>query len=423
MAGTPVQAALGPLQEFKREGLASAVTNPLLKLSRKDRRHWPLSSADGRPQPAAWPSVTAEPGSEEAQGPNGLALATLVKTTARTHVAGDYVGHLASEDPLKDFLAKVLRDRMRIRTKSLAFQVYRMPGAHETYCYQEKSTRVRVVCKFFGTRQRFTSDPVQGTRLAQQEYDNLNILRGYGLIGSPHHVVEPFGVRPDINAALAVEYFPGEGFAKTIRRGTCQGDTVYLRNQLGALAHFLSNMHIRTAVPCGMDFGKDCELLTKAVERLFANALIGQWDVDEMLFLRDLWRTRPRMWHDSQAWLHGDATSGNFLFGAGSQVVAIDLEAMRHGDPAVDLGYIVAEIQHAFMLATGHRSPAEPFIGHFFREYCSDFPDPGSTFKSITARTPFYMARNLLRIADSAYVTEECSHRLVEQAKTLLRVR
>jgi hypothetical protein len=32
------------------------------------------------------------------------------------------------------------------------------------------------------------------------------------------------------------------------------------------------------------------------------------------------------------------------------------------------------------------------------------------------------MARNLLRIADSIYVTEEYSHRLVGQAKTLLRV-
>lgn len=409
-----------PLQELGR-GLTNSVTKPLLKLSRKDR-HWPPSSANGRPQPAAWPGGTAEPGSEGAHGPNGSALPTLVKTAAPCHVAGEYVGHLAGEDPLKDFLTKILRDRMRIRTKSPEFQVYKLPGAHETYCYQEERTRARVVCKFHGTRKRFASDPSQGTLAARQEYDNLNILRGYGFIGSPHHVVEPFGVRPDVNAALAVEYFPGEQFAKTIHRGTRQGDAVHLRNRLGALAHFLSNMQIRTAVPCGVDFGEDCELLTHTVGRLFAHGLIGQWDVDEMLFLRDLWRARPRMWHDSQAWLHGDATSGNFLFGAGSQVVAIDLEAMRHGDPAVDLGYIVAEVQHAFMLATGHRSPAEPFISHFFHEYCSDFPEPRATFKAITARTPFYMARNLLRIADSVYVTEEHSHRLVGQAKTLLRV-
>ena len=129
------------------------------------------------------------------------------------------------------------------------------------------------------------------------------------------------------------------------------------------------------------------------------------------------------MWHDSQVWLHGDATPGNFLFGTGSQVVAIDLESMRHGDLAFDLGNVVAEIQHAFMSATGHRSPAEPFISHFFREYCSDFPDPESTFKAITARTPFYMALNLLRIVDNAYITEEYGRRLVQQAKTLLRVR
>ncbi len=342
--------------------------------------------------------------------------------TAGGHVDGEYVGRLTSEDPLKDFLAKLIRDRMGIRGTSLEFQVYRLPGVHKNYCYQEERTRARVVCKFYGPRKRFASDPGQSARVAQLEYDNLNILRGYGLIGCPHHVVEPLGVRSDINSVLALEYFPGEVLTNTIRRGIYHGETIHLHNRLGALARFLSNLHTRTAIPCDVDFGADCEFFTKAVERLLAHARIGQWDVDEVSFLRDLWRVRPRMWHDSQVWLHGDATPSNFLFGTGSQVVAIDLESMRHGDPALDLGYIVAEIQHAFMLATGHRSPAEPFISHFFREYCSDLPDPESTFKAITARTPFYMALGLLRIADNPYIAEEYARRLVAQAKTLLRV-
>jgi hypothetical protein len=398
------------------------VTKSLLKLSGKVGGHWLPSSANGRPQPATWRSFTAEAGDEGAQRSNTSALLTRVKMNARSHADGEYIGYLTSEDPLKDFLAKVLRDRMRIRTRSLEFKVYRLPGAHETYCYQEDHTRGRVVCKFFGSRGRFASDASQSARVAQKEYDNLNILRGYGLIGSPHHVVEPFGVRSDVNAVLALEYFPGEELTKTIRHGIYHGATARLHDRLGALAHFLSNLHIRTAVPCGVDFGADCKYFTKAVEKMFAHGLVGQWDVDEVLFLIDLWWARPRMWHDSQVWLHGDATPGNFLFGGGSQVVAIDLEAMRHGDPALDLGYIVAEIQHAFMSATGHRSPAEPFISHFFREYCSDFPSPESTLKAITTRTPFYMAHNLLRIAGSPYITKEHSRRLVEQVKTLLRV-
>ena len=266
------------------------------------------------------------------------------------------------------------------------------------------------------------------------EREGLAAARGHGRGGHGHgasSVGRAVGgdrqrrelVRGDINAALALEYFPGEEFTNAIRRGIHHGDGVHLHNQLGAPARFLSNLHIRTTIPCGVDFGKDCEYFTKVVERLRAHSRVGQWDVDEVSFLRDLWRIRPSMWHDSQVWLHGDATPGNFLFGTGSQVVAIDLESMRHGDLAFDLGNVVAEIQHAFMSATGHRSPAEPFISHFFREYCSDLPDPGSTFKAITARTPFYMALNLLRIVDNAYITEEYGRRLVQQAKTLLRVR
>lgn len=342
--------------------------------------------------------------------------------TARGHVNGEHVGRLTSEDPLKEFLAKIVRDRMGIRSRSPEFQVYRLPGTHQNYCYREEHTYARVVCKFYGSRKRFASDPGQGARVAQLEYDNLNVLRGYGLIGCPHHVVEPFGIRSDINSVLALEYFPGEELTNTLRRGAYHGDAVHLDNRLGAVARFLSDLHVRTAIPCNVDFGADCEYFTKVVKRLLAHARIGQWDVDEVSFLRDLWRDRPRMWHDSQVWLHGDATPSNFLFGAGSQVVAIDLESMRHGDPAFDLGHIIAEIQHAFMLATGHRSPAEPFISHFFREYCSHFPDPKSTFSAITARTPFYMALALLRIADSPYTSEKYTRRLVKQAKTLLRV-
>lgn len=135
-----------------------------------------------------------------------LARLARMKTPTRCPVNGEYVGHLSREDPLQDFLARILRDRMRIRIKSVKFQVYRLPGINENYCYQEESTRVRVVCKFYGGR--FSLDPDQGARVAQQEYDNLNILRGYGFARPPYHVVEPFGIRSDINAALAIAIFP-----------------------------------------------------------------------------------------------------------------------------------------------------------------------------------------------------------------------
>jgi aminoglycoside phosphotransferase (APT) family kinase protein len=156
------------------------------------------------------------------------------------------------------------------------------------------------------------------------------------------------------------------------------------------------------------------------VDRLKDDRL-GQWSDDEFTWLRDRWRDRPKMWQDQQVWLHGDATPANFLFGQGMDVAAIDLERMKRGDRMFDVGRIAGELQHAFMSGTGDKYRAEPFIGHFLWEYSSHLPDPDAAFTSITARAPFYMGLNLLRIARNDYVSDDYSAQLVEQAKILLR--
>jgi aminoglycoside phosphotransferase (APT) family kinase protein len=127
------------------------------------------------------------------------------------------------------------------------------------------------------------------------------------------------------------------------------------------------------------------------------------------------------MWQDQDVWLHGDATPANFLFGSGMDVAAIDLERMKRGDRMFDVGRVAGEIQHAFMLSTGDKNRAEPFIGHFLWEYSCHFPDRRSAFASITARTPYYMGLNLLRIARNDYISADYSGKLVAQAKELLR--
>ena len=67
------------------------------------------------------------------------------------------------------------------------------------------------------------------------------------------------------------------------------------------------------------------------------------------------------------------------------------------------------------------RHRAEPFIGHFLWEYSCHFPDRRDTFASITARAPYYMALNLLRIARNDYIDQDYGGSLVRRAKKLLR--
>lgn len=331
---------------------------------------------------------------------------------------GDYVGHLSARDPLYDFLVKILRERKWLDSRVVSFRVFRFNGTHEVYGYEEKYSGARVICKFYGSR--FMSDPGLAAIVAQQESDNLRTLRSFDLTGFPHHVVEPFGVRADINSVIALEYCEGEELTCAIRRATHHHDDAYLFLRLRALAYYLSTQHARTSNDEDVDFSTECNYFDSIVYRLLRCGRIERSDVAELCLLRSRWQDRPHMWQGPQVWLHGDATPGNFLFGEGLRVGVIDLERMRRGDRAFDVGRVAGELQHAFMITTARKSRAEPFISYFFREYCSHLPDSRGVFDSMTARIPFYMGLNLLRIARNDYITEAYGQRLVRQAKRLL---
>jgi Ser/Thr protein kinase RdoA (MazF antagonist) len=324
---------------------------------------------------------------------------------------GTYVGYVAGSDPLHDFLTWIVRDRMGVREPQPAYRAFRLSGSNEVYAYQEESSGAKLICKFYGSRFVW----------ARQEYEGLKTLRRFQLVGSPHHVIRPLGISRDINGVLAVEYYAGEQFSHAIARATRHGDDDHLYWRLKALAWFLATQHNRTANGATVDFDPDCRYFDKLVGRLASAGRIEQWDVDELSLLRDRWRERPRMWQDRQVWLHGDATPANFLFGDGLDVAAIDLERIKRGDRMFDVGRVAGELQHAFMSAVGDWHRAEPFIGHFLWEYSCHFPDRQRAFESITARVPYYMALNLLRIARNDYIAPDYGGRLVARAKVLLQ--
>jgi thiamine kinase-like enzyme len=323
---------------------------------------------------------------------------------------GRYVGHLAGRDPLHDVLCVIIRDRMGVSEPQPAFRVFRLSGSNEVYAYEEKRSGTKIICKFYG--------PNFGS--ARQEYAGLETLRRYDLVGSPHHVIRPLGLSQDINGMLALEYYAGEEFSHAITRATQHQDDEHLYQRLTALAYFLATQHNRTANGARVDFDPDCRYFDALLGRLWKADRIGPGDLGEFSSLRDHWRSRPQMWQDQQVWLHGDATPANFLFGDGMDVAAIDLERMKRGDRVFDVGRVAGELQHAFMQAFGDKYRAEPFIGHFLWEYSCHFPDRERAFESITARVPYYMALNLLRIARNDYIAEDYSAKLVTQAKELL---
>lgn len=332
---------------------------------------------------------------------------------------GRFTGYVSRQDPIYDFLWRVISDQFGIRQSRPAFRVFGFAGSNEVYGYEEKYSGARLICKFFGNRYGWDRD--KAANVAHQEYKSLEMLRDYGLAGSPHHVIRPLAVDRDINCVLALEYYDGEQFSHAIARAICQGHHAHLFWRLKSLAYYLATQHKRTANGVAVNFDSDTSYFGRLIRSLRKRHRMGEWDAAELLWLSDCWRDRPRMWQDQEVWLHGDATPANFLFGHGLDAAAIDLERMKRGDRMFDLGRVAGELQHSFMLATGDRGQAEPFIGHFLWEYSCHFPDRQDAFRSITARTPYYMGLNLLRIARNDYIDHEYAGRLVRQAKNLLR--
>jgi hypothetical protein len=94
---------------------------------------------------------------------------------------GSYVGYVTGDDPLHDFLSRILRDRMGVCEPQPAFRVLRLSGSNEIYAYEEKFSGAKVICKFYGTRFGWDRDKAAWT--ARQEYEGLETLRRYTWLG------------------------------------------------------------------------------------------------------------------------------------------------------------------------------------------------------------------------------------------------
>lgn len=329
----------------------------------------------------------------------------------------EYAGHLRVDDPLHAYLSDHVLPHMGVNSQVMDFRVFCLKET-KVYRYEETSSRAQVVGKFFlnGSRQ----GPKAMERM-RQEFENLQVLRGYGLEGHPHHVVRPLGTNASLNSLLVEEYCGGEPLGYFIQGAIHRDRQPQLLAKLTALAYFLATLHNRTANGHTVDFNEDCAYLDRLVRNLENEHFIGVWDADELYWLRDLWREKPRMWEDRQVFVHGDATPSNFLFGDGLSVIAIDLERMKRADRVFDLGRIAGELQHYYIQETGNKYAAEPFINHFLWEYACHFPDRGRAFHAITGRIPFQMALTLLRIARNSWIQNPHRQRLIAEAKIILR--
>lgn len=331
---------------------------------------------------------------------------------------GTYLGRLPASDPMHNYLQYEIQPQISGASDRSSYRVFGLNGSNDVYLYEDRDTGSKVIGKFFLSSRK--KNAARAATHLTHEFDNLCMMRDYGLTGH-HHVVKPLGRHYSMNALLVTEYSEGQLLSEVILDAIHRGDHGKLYHKLTALAYFLSSFHNRTAIGVGIDFHEDCSYMDRLIDKLRNIQAIGWDEAQELYWLRDQWRNQGRMWQDQKVFVHGDATPDNFMFGNGLDVIAFDLERARRADRVFDTGRIAGELKHFFMRATGNRHAADPFIGHFLWEYACHFPNRESAFRSITGRTPFHIGITLLRIARNNWVDAEYRRRLINEAKECLR--
>jgi aminoglycoside phosphotransferase (APT) family kinase protein len=319
-----------------------------------------------------------------------------------------YIGKLSEKDPLHAYLTDHIYPQITRKACS-KLRVFSLSASNEVYVY-ENQHNVRVIGKFFKHDKQ-----IAGLNNSEREYNNLCYLNSLGITNHQYRVIRPLGYNRDINNILVEEYFHGSPLSDYIHKEALYGGgELYYR--LSRLAYFMAKLHNTTAQKT-VQLWHEIEYSHKVVEKLNR---VGRLHGKHVSSLVDNWLSRDFMWADKEVMLHGDSTPSNWMFN-GDVLTAIDLERMRYGDRMYDVGMIIGEMQHMFRMYSGSRYNAEPFITYFLKQYASHFPDRRATFRSITARLPFYTALTLLRIARNHWISHAHAVGLVRSAEKILR--
>lgn len=320
------------------------------------------------------------------------------------------LGVLPRHDPLQE----VLRSRVFADVPDPVFQVEAISNCHQVYRYREQRTGLSVVGKFVRLDE---PDDAKRARILG-EYGNLVALRELGFAHRPHRIVRPLGREESIGLAVVEENVGGRDLDHFLLRAA-GGDGEPLHRAVGSLAAFLAALHRSSATGRDADLGHLAWYSDRVIGKLLRQEVLDMGAAHELWRLRDRWLGRSRM-RAGETIVHGDATPTNFLFGEGDEVVAIDLERMKHADPAWDLGMVCGEIKHAFLWRTGNGWAAEPYIRAFLESYAGAFPDREGTFRAVTRRLPFFMALTELRIARNGWLVRQQRLRLAREARACL---
>ncbi|MBN1966952.1 MAG: aminoglycoside phosphotransferase family protein [Anaerolineae bacterium] len=291
-----------------------------------------------------------------------------------------------------------------------AWEVARLSQA--VYLYRETRTHHAVVTKFYSIKTRDAAE-----RHARQELELTQQARAAELAEGSIRALQPLGV---FQGVLLLEYVNGLTLQDVIAvRRHRPGTLLPALQQAGEL---LATLHRHAIRPdASPDFATPLHKTRGYIETLVKFGVLA----DDPLIgaglgrLIDRWDAKPVMRAYAPALTHGDATTTNFVYPWEGGVVGIDWERLQPGDPAADLGRLLAEVTHSITQHGGNVAEALPDIEYLADAYYRALPGDWDQ-AALSERARFYQAASTLRIARNGWVSRLDRTALVAQALALL---
>lgn len=257
------------------------------------------------------------------------------------------------------------------------------------------------------------------------ERQNLESLAAQGLSATSFpegwgRVPRVLGWIEEPHFALILEYFAAETLDSLIV-STIQGAKKHdLLSALSLLARFIVSLHERTLTA---SYGEDLPSLRDSMEILDGvSSLDDSGDVvADLRRLNALW-IGDRFFTDNMptCQVHDALTPVNTLYSPNKpDIVVLDSETMHRDTPFADIGTVTAELKVSFALHGDNSYLAEPYIGHFLRQYFAHQRYLRVTYRQFTWLQGYFMGRRLLKISQGRWLDSSLQKWCVATARDI----
>jgi aminoglycoside phosphotransferase (APT) family kinase protein len=258
--------------------------------------------------------------------------------------------------------------------------------------------------------------------LLHREHDNMLVLRSQGFDAGRHLVPRPLAMSDAIDWVLLEEFVEGRNIHQIIREAIFFGGGL-MEPSITVTAELLARFH-RLQAPADLLPRKDAAAYyDKVVAQLRAGEVISAEVARRLEEIGGRWNASGILSEYEPLMIHGDATPEHFLYDdTAPRMHVIDLESLRLGDPAEDLGYLTGEIKHHFWTYTRDPWSSEAAIRRLYDAYAYTAGLSRNEAERLTERARYFMGCAELRIARNAWLPFEHRVELAAEAERCLRI-